>query len=201
MAAPAILLANLATPRVRYLHRDHHRLLQPRSPQLPPGFLASRALRLHPRRRLTAVKETKEEEAKTAEEITEKYGLEVGLWKIFSSKEEEGGEEGEEGKKTRSRTDQAKDLLAKYGGAYLATSITLSIISFTACYLLINAGVDVQQLLAKVGIATDETGGKVGTFALAYAAHKAASPIRFPPTVALTPVVANWIGKITKGSD
>jgi hypothetical protein len=71
------------------------------------------------------------------------------LLQIFSSKEEEGGEEGDE-KKTKSRTDQAKDLLAKYGGAYLATSITLSIISFTACYLLINAGVDVQQLLAKV---------------------------------------------------
>ena len=35
----------------------------------------------------------------------------------------------------------------------------------------------------------------VGTFAIAYAAHKAASPIRFPPTVALTPVVANWIGQ------
>jgi hypothetical protein len=60
----------------------------------------------------------------------------------------------------------------------------------------------------QVGIATGETGGKVGTFALAYAAHKAASPIRFPPTVALTPVVArsgrgavvaSWIGKIRKG--
>jgi Protein of unknown function (DUF1279) len=47
----------------------------------------------------------------------------------------------------------------------------------------------------QVGIATDETGGKVGTFALAYATHKAASPIRFPPTVALTPIVANWNGK------
>lgn len=47
----------------------------------------------------------------------------------------------------------------------------------------------------QVGISTDETGGKVGTFALAYAAHKAASPIRFPPTVALTPIVASWIGK------
>lgn len=46
-----------------------------------------------------------------------------------------------------------------------------------------------------MGIATNETGEKVGTFALAYAAHKAASPIRFPPTVALTPIVASWIGK------
>lgn len=199
MAAPALPLANhaaaTATATARYLHRNHQ-LLQPKR-QLPPGFLAARPLR-QPRRPLSAVPET-EEEAKTADEITEKYGLEVGLWKIFSSKEEEEG--GEEGKTKKSRTDQAKELLGKYGGAYLATSITLSLISFTACYLLINAGVDVQQLLGKIGIATDETGGKVGTFALAYAAHKAASPIRFPPTVALTPVVANWIGKIAKGGE
>lgn len=47
----------------------------------------------------------------------------------------------------------------------------------------------------QVGIYVDATGEKVGTFALAYAAHKAASPIRFPPTVALTPIVASWIGK------
>ncbi|KAB5541801.1 hypothetical protein DKX38_014775 [Salix brachista] len=127
----------------------------------------------------------------SAEEVTKKYGLEAGLWKIFSSKEE-GKEEGE---KTKSKGDQAKELLAKYGGAYLATSITLSLISFSLCYALISAGVDVQALLQKVGISTDATGEKVGTFALAYAAHKAASPIRFPPTVALTPIVAGWIGK------
>ena len=53
----------------------------------------------------------------------------------------------------------------------------------------------------QVGIATDETGGKVGAFALAYAAHKAASPIRSPPTVALTPIVAGWIGKKTEKAD
>ncbi|MBA0558044.1 hypothetical protein Golax_012078, partial [Gossypium laxum] len=106
---------------------------------------------------------------------------------IFSSKEE--------GEQKKSKGDQAKELLAKYGGAYLATSITLSLISFSLCYALISAGVDVQALLQKVGISTDATGEKVGTFALAYAAHKAASPIRFPPTVALTPIVAGWIGK------
>ncbi|KAL9250511.1 FAM210B, mitochondrial-like protein [Drosera capensis] len=122
-----------------------------------------------------------------AEEMMKKYGLEAALWKIFSSKGEGDGE--------KSKGDQAKDLLAKYGGAYLATSITLSIISFALCYALISSGVDVQALLQKVGIASNETGEKVGTFALAYAAHKAASPIRFPPTVALTPIVAGWIGK------
>lgn len=65
---------------------------------------------------------------------------------IFSSKED--GNENNEGKK--SKGDQAKDLLAKYGGAYLATSITLSLISFSLCYVLIGAGVDVQALLQKV---------------------------------------------------
>ena len=68
--------------------------------------------------------------------------------KIFSSKEE-GKEEGE---KTKSKGDQAKELLAKYGGAYLATSITLSLISFSLCYALFSAGVDVQALLQKVKI-------------------------------------------------
>lgn len=53
----------------------------------------------------------------------------------------------------------------------------------------------VFSTILQVGISIDETGEKVGTFALAYAAHKAASPIRFPPTVALTPIVAGWIGK------
>ncbi|KAI5666943.1 hypothetical protein M9H77_16796 [Catharanthus roseus] len=129
--------------------------------------------------RVRAVKEKTEEikNPPSAEDITKKYGLEAGLWKIFSSKEEE---ENAENKEKKSKGDQAKELLAKYGGAYLATSITLSLISFTLCY---------------VGISTNETGEKVGTFALAYAAHKAASPIRFPPTVALTPIVAGWIGK------
>ncbi|KAL2511030.1 Protein of unknown function (DUF1279) [Abeliophyllum distichum] len=143
--------------------------------------------------RVRAVKEKTEQikNPSSAEEITNKYGLEAGLWKIFSSK----GEGNEENQEKKSKGDQAKELLAKYGGAYLATSITLSLISFGLCYALITAGVDVQTLLQKVGISTNETGEKVGTFALAYAAHKAASPIRFPPTVALTPIVASWIGK------
>ncbi|CAL5017090.1 unnamed protein product [Urochloa decumbens] len=200
MAAAALLLPSLSAAATTARQRRRHRLPQP---QLHRCSLPSGALRPplpHRRVAVCAVQETKEREAKTAEEITEKYGLEFGLWKVFSSKEEEDSAEGGEGKK-KSRTDQAKDLLAKYGGAYLATSISLSLVSFTLCYLLISAGVDVQDLLAKVGIATGETGGKVGTFALAYAAHKAASPIRFPPTVALTPVVAGWIGKLKKGGD
>jgi hypothetical protein len=57
------------------------------------------------------------------------------------------------------------------------------------------AGLDVAGLLGQVGLQVTDTSEKVGTFAIAYAAHKALSPVRFPPTVALTPVVAKWIGK------
>lgn len=114
----------------------------------------------------------------SAEETTEKYGLEAGL---FESMKQKNGE-------------SAKSLLKKYGIAYLATSIPLAIVSFVICYVLVDSGVDVGALLAKIGIES-QTGEKAGTFAIAYAAHKAASPIRFPPTVALTPVVAKFIGK------
>jgi hypothetical protein len=129
------------------------------------------------------------EKKQSPEEVTQKWGLEAGLFKALTNKEEE-----EEGGQTDKLTT-AKDLLTQYGAAYLLTSIPLAIVSFGLCYVLVDNGVDVSALLAKVGI--DVSGGaeKAGTVAIAYAAHKAASPIRFPPTVALTPVVARLIGK------
>ncbi|GLI58980.1 hypothetical protein VaNZ11_000801 [Volvox africanus] len=131
-------------------------------------------------------KEPEVENKSEAEIATEKYGLEAGLFKAFTSK-------GGDGK--LSSTEQAKQLLAQYGSAYLITSISFAIVSFTACYFAIDAGVDIPALLAKIGIQVSDTSEKVGTFALAYAAHKALSPVRFPPTVALTPVVAKYLGR------
>jgi Protein of unknown function (DUF1279) len=122
---------------------------------------------------------TTEKEKKSAEEMTEKYGLEVGL--AQAAKDQDG--------------ESAKSLLKKYGIAYLATSIPLAIISFAICYVAVDNGVDVGALLSKVGIENSGAADTAGTFAIAYAAHKAASPIRFPPTVLLTPIVAKLIGK------
>jgi hypothetical protein len=126
-------------------------------------------------------KETEVEvEVESAEETTEKYGLEAGLFQSVKSGDGE----------------SAKSLLKKYGIAYLATSIPLALVSFGLCYLLVDNGVDVASLLQRVGINENaDAAEKAGTFAIAYAAHKAASPIRFPPTVLLTPVVAKLIGK------
>lgn len=115
-----------------------------------------------------------------AEETTKKFGLEAGLFQSVKS----------------GNTESAKSLLKKYGIAYLATSIPLALISFAICYVLVDNGVDVSSLLAKVGIDnSSQMSETAGTLAIAYAAHKAASPIRFPPTVLLTPVVAKLLGK------
>ena len=114
------------------------------------------------------------------EEITKKYGLEAGIFTALTSKDKEG------------KVD-AKVLLAKYGSAYLVTSISLAAVSFAICYVLVDAGIDVAALLSKVGIAADGKAETAGTLAIAYAAHKAASPIRFPPTVALTPLTAKYL--------
>jgi Protein of unknown function (DUF1279) len=116
------------------------------------------------------------------DEATRKFGLEAGLFQVFKS----GGKD---------KGAQAKDLLKRYGSAYLITSISFALVSFAICYALVDSGVDIAGLLNKVGIDATATQQKAGTFAVAYAAHKAASPIRFPPTVALTPVVAKFLGK------
>ena len=118
------------------------------------------------------------------QETVEKSGVEGGLFSIFT---------GDGDAKEKATT--AGDLLKQYGGAYLLTSTSFAIVSFAICYTLVSNGVDVAGLLGKIGIEPSQNAQTGGTFAIAYAAHKAASPIRFPPTVALTPVVAKMLGK------
>jgi Protein of unknown function (DUF1279) len=124
----------------------------------------------------------------TTEDTVQKYGLEAGLFQSWR----QGGSDGQ---------NSAQQLLKKYGIAYLATSIPLAAVSFAICYLLVDNGIDVGALLQKVGIQAGDAADQAGTVAIAYAAHKAASPIRFPPTVILTPIVAKWIGKEPEAAD
>mmetsp|Transcript_26248 Transcript_26248/g.62153 ORF Transcript_26248/g.62153 Transcript_26248/m.62153 type:complete len:195 (-) Transcript_26248:697-1281(-) len=127
----------------------------------------------------TALRMQETKEKKDPEEVVRKFGLEAGLFTALKNKDSDG--------------PGPKELLAKYGSAYLVTSITLSLISFSLCYVLVDHGVDVAALLAKIGIEANSKAETAGTVAIAYAAHKAASPIRFPPTVALTPLTAQYL--------
>lgn len=140
-----------------------------------------------------SMKEEEKVEQKTVEEVTEKYGLEAGLFSIFKRKQ------GDDGKGS---VQQAGDLLKRYGGAYLLTSTSLAAVSFALCYVAVNNGVDMGALLSKVGLEVSQSSETAGTVGLAYAIHKALSPVRFPPTVALTPIVAKQVfGKTEEGDD
>lgn len=88
-------------------------------------------------------------------------------------------------------------MVANIDGTVLNSRGDLTALPVTTVHL--PAGVDVAALLSRIGLDLGDTGEKVSVVALAYAAHKAASPIRFPPTVALTPVVAQWLGKKVEG--
>jgi len=148
----------------------------------------------------TRAEKTSVERESEIDEVTKKWGLEAGLWRVFKSDASSEGET-EEGEVGASRMDMAKKLLKRYGSAYLLTSISLSLVSITVFYFLVAGGVDVGALLEKVGITVNATSEQFGTFALAYAAHKGSSPIRFGPTVALTPLVAKWLGKEANDDD
>ena len=97
----------------------------------------------------------------------------------------------------QSQKARAADLFKRYGAAYLLCSLSLSACSFGLFVLLVRGGIDAGALLRVVGITLRAGHESLGTYALAYLLHKAASPIRFPPTVALT--VA--LGRLMDGSN
>ena len=113
--------------------------------------------------------------------LAREQGLERALFRTFR-----GG--------ARGKASTAKALFRKYGAAYLVTSISLALCSYAACYVLVSRGVGVAQLLRRVGVHAIVS-PKAGKAAIAYAVHKAASPIRFPPTVMLTPIVSNFLAR------
>ncbi len=159
-------------------------------------------IKIKPMRRLAAAGERSPEgvpdtasEQQDVEATVQKYGLEAGLFQAFRNSRNSRNNTQESLNSSASGKLRPQDLLAKYGAAYLATSISLSVVSYALCYALVDAGIDVASLLEHIGIKTSYATSNAGTAAIAYAFHKAASPIRFPPTVALTPVVAGWLGR------
>ena len=118
----------------------------------------------------------------TQADLVNKHGLEMALWKTLRGK-------GGPAEKGMSSTQQAKQLFKKYGAAYLMTSISLALLSYAVSYRLVASGLDVVGLLRRIGLSA-VVSPTAGTGTIAYAVHKAASPIRFPPTVALTPLVS-----------
>jgi hypothetical protein len=169
----------------------------------PPGAVLTAPTAL--RRRAPPPVSSAEPPPPGLEETVEKYGLEAGLFSALRTKRAGGaggggGDGGDGGE--RGSLASAGDLLKRYGGAYLLTSTSLALVSFSVCYALVDNGVDVAALIGKVGLEVSSTTSTAGTVGLAYAIHKALSPVRFPPTVALTPIVAKAVfGKTEEGAE
>lgn len=116
------------------------------------------------------------------------------------------------GARDNSQQPTAKELAKLYGGSYIGTSIALSIVSYATFYVMVSAGFDVRALVNAFGdlLATTPIGrpdildsipDTASTAALAYIAHKATSPLRFPVTVAATPVVAKAFSRKMPGEE
>lgn len=119
--------------------------------------------------------------------IYRKWGLELALLHSLRDSLREGSSK-------EVTMQRAGDLFQRYGPAYLLTSISLAGLSYASCYVAVSHGVNFGAALARLGMpAASEGSKKAGRAALAYVAHKAASPLRFPPTVALTPLVARKV--------
>jgi len=111
----------------------------------------------------------------TEDEVVRRWGLEFALMDSLR-----GGE----------GSLKAGDLFRRYGPAYLLTSTSLALVSYAGCYAAVSRGVNVAAILARFGMTASVAREKTAAASIAYVCHKAASPLRFPPTVVLTPVVA-----------
>ena len=86
------------------------------------------------------------------EEVTKKYGLEAGLFSALKRGASKNKDSEEDGDAKTGAMATAGDLLKRYGGAYLLTSTSLAVVSFSLCYAAVSNGVDVASLLQKIGI-------------------------------------------------
>lgn len=87
---------------------------------------------------------------------------------------------------------RAKTFALEYGRVGVATHVMLSAMSFSTIYIVVSSGVDVTALLNAVGFSpsTSETAtNSAGSFLIAYTIYKVLSPVRWPITFAVTPVV------------
>ena len=78
-----------------------------------------------------------------------------------------------------------------YGKLAIGTHICLSILSYGACYAAVQRGVDIKQVISKIGIDTTSPRWENASHAmLAYIAYKTLFPVRAPITIAVVPVLA-----------
>ncbi|KAI9905688.1 hypothetical protein PsorP6_013743 [Peronosclerospora sorghi] len=92
----------------------------------------------------------------------------------------------------KSWRQRAKRFAIEYGPVGVLTHIVLSVLSFSAIYVGVSSGVDVKAILDSVGLSnsvSNSATSSAGSFFIAYAIYKLLTPIRWPLTFAVTPIV------------
>uniref|UniRef100_A0AAV1T9N0 DUF1279 domain-containing protein n=1 Tax=Peronospora matthiolae TaxID=2874970 RepID=A0AAV1T9N0_9STRA len=87
---------------------------------------------------------------------------------------------------------RVKTFAIEYGRVGICTHLVLSLLSISTIYVGVSSGVDVKAILDWVGLSTvasDSTTKTAGTFLIAYTFYKVLTPVRWPLTFAVTPVV------------
>lgn len=83
-------------------------------------------------------------------------------------------------------TGKLKAFFARYGRTGLVVYFAVSTLSLSSIYSAVYFGVDVHSLLKRVGWEDNKWLNSAGTFAVAYAIHKALLPVRLVVTAGLT---------------
>lgn len=85
-----------------------------------------------------------------------------------------------------------KQLLAEYGPVALGVYLTIFFSVWGGAAAAISLGLDLQGLTRWLGM---ESGASLGAVGLGYVVAKATQVLRILATLALTPLVARWLGR------
>ncbi|NXC99258.1 F210B protein, partial [Certhia familiaris] len=103
-------------------------------------------------------------------------------------------------KKKLNKSQQLKHVFKEYGAVGVSFHVGISLISLGIFYLAVSSGVDMSEVLLKLGFSEASLQSRMAagtsTFLLAYAVHKLFAPVRITITVVSVPFIVRYCRKI-----
>ncbi|PRP78923.1 transmembrane protein [Planoprotostelium fungivorum] len=95
-----------------------------------------------------------------------------------------------------SLSSRLKTLFVQYGKIAVSIHVLGSILTFLIFFALLSSGIDVASLLANFGFQVEKgsTGSLTATAIAAFVLQKVTSPPRMLLTLAITPMIAQYLG-------
>ncbi|XP_071442833.1 uncharacterized protein [Hetaerina americana] len=95
-----------------------------------------------------------------------------------------------------SRKDKLKKAVKDYGATVIVFHVGISLLSLGGFYLAVSSGLNVVDMLGKLGLSGGSVAKEAGTFAVAYVVHKAFAPVRISITLAATPFIVRYLRRV-----